>query len=93
MDFCSRKSVQVNQIKQALDRRTEAEKVLKLLTSQPSTYGIIAQHCRSSIHDLVVGLSSAVITPDDVTESAVGTGSGAATFDGPHFDHALESSC
>ena len=87
--------MQVNQIKQALDRRTEAEKVLKLLTSQPSTYSIIAQHCRSSIHDLVVGLSSAVITPDDVTDSAVGTGSesGAATFDGPHFDHALESSC
>jgi hypothetical protein len=65
------KHVQVNQIRQTLNRRTEAEQLLALLTTNPAMYEMLPQqhNRRYSVVELLHGAASAVADVDNATES------------------------
>ena len=63
--------MQVNQIRQTLNRRTEAEQLLALLTTNPAMYEMLPQqhNRRYSVVELLHGAASAVADVDNATAS------------------------
>jgi hypothetical protein len=96
------KSAQVNQIKQVLARRAEAENVLKLLTAHPSsnennTFEMMRSQSkrRYSIIDFVEGVISAVttttMTPAYQATAAEATAADATAADATAADASLSA--